>query len=32
MLRVFKTLDGRLTNINQIEEDAWICLTDPTLE
>ena len=32
MLRIFKTLDGKLSTLDTIEEDSWICLTDPTLE
>lgn len=32
MLRIFKTLDGKLCTLDAIEEDAWICLTDPSLE
>ncbi len=32
MLRIFKSMDGRLHTLNEIEEDSWICLTDPSLE
>lgn len=32
MLRVFKSIEDRLQTIEKIEEDSWICLTDPSLE
>lgn len=32
MLRVFKSMEDRLQTIEKIEEDSWICLTDPSLE
>ncbi|MBQ3783139.1 MAG: magnesium transporter CorA family protein [Lachnospiraceae bacterium] len=32
MLRIFKTVEGRLSVLDKIEEDSWICLTDPSLE
>ena len=32
MLRIFKSIDGKLVTLDHIEEDSWICLTDPSLE
>ena len=32
MLRIFKSIDGKLVTLDLIEEDSWICLTDPSLE
>ena len=32
MLRVFKSQDGRLLTLEQIEESSWVCLTDPSVE
>lgn len=32
MLRIFKSMDGSLHTLENIEENSWICLTDPSLE
>lgn len=32
MLRIFKSMDGHLEKLERIEEDSWICLTDPSIE
>lgn len=32
MLRIFKSMEGRLHTLDNIEENSWICLTDPSLE
>lgn len=32
MLRIFKSVNGKLHTMEKIEEDVWICLTDPSLE
>lgn len=30
MIRIFKTIDGKVVNIPETESDCWVALTDPT--
>ena len=32
MIRIFKTMDGRIQQISQVEEGSWVALTNPTYD